>query len=171
MSSPGRIRKTIARTSTREIRRAIDPGESLRKGLRSVLRARLNRLFRSMDGPLENDDPETLHRMRVSLRRVQALLRLFSDCFPRKDLRIFAKELRSLIRKSGRVREIDLFVATADSYRSTVAPRERIALDLLIARRIRERRVARDALRDRLRELRKKRFKGNLSRFVTDSLG
>ncbi len=78
--------------------------------------------------------------------------------------------LRLLIGMSGRVRENGLFLATADSHRSTLPREEHIALDLLIARKIRERREARKALRSELRSLRKNRFKGRLSRFVADSL-
>jgi len=123
-----------------------------------------------MDGPLERDDPETLHRMRVSLRRVQALLKLFGDCFPQRALRVHAKEMRILIRMSGRVRENDLFLEMADSYRSTIPSSERFSLDLLLARKFRERREAREALRAELKELRKNRFKGNLTQFILDSL-
>ena len=53
-------------------------------------------------------DPEYLHKMRVSTRRLRAALRTFEDCFTLRDQRYLQGNLRWLAAVLGQVRDMDV---------------------------------------------------------------
>ena len=143
---------------------------SLRDVLRSVLRVRLKRLYAAMDEAVRIDDAETLHRMRVALRRLQAFLKIFKDCFPRKKSESYSKVLKELLQLSGNVREYDVFLAVVEEYRKPLTGTGGLVLDALIARKIRERRHAYKLLNRSLRELQSANFRAGLTDVVIGTL-
>ena len=114
-----------------------------------------------------SSDPEILHRLRVSARRLQAYLRVFQACFPDKKFRVYVRALRRLLRASGRVREYDILISMLEQYRESRPISERLIFELLIARKSRERREARKELEHTLATINQKKFGSNFLEFVS----
>jgi CHAD domain-containing protein len=120
----------------------LSPGEPLRAGLRKMIATRCREMFSCAAATLRGDDPAALHDMRVSARRLQAVLRLHRECFPDGQYRKIYRPLRDLIRTLGAVRELDVLLDWLGQRAAPLAPDERFALELLIARHRRQREAA-----------------------------
>jgi CHAD domain-containing protein len=53
-------------------------------------------------------DPEAIHRMRVSIRRLQQSIRLFRQFLRKKGVRSVRAELRSIMEHAGELRNYDI---------------------------------------------------------------
>jgi CHAD domain-containing protein len=89
---------------TRE-QRADTPLDALRERLDAQLRA----ILANDPGTRLGRDPESLHDMRVAVRRTRALLRTAAPLFD-NDVSPFAEELRWLGEKLGAVRDLDVLI-------------------------------------------------------------
>jgi triphosphatase len=127
--------------------KADDPlGEAGRK----VLRMHLARMLHFEAGARLGEDAEELHRMRVATRRMRAAWRVFDGAYRRKVQQRYVKELRSVARALGEVRDIDVLLEHLDDYMSRLPAPGRTALEPLRNAWRRDREVARKALVDRL---------------------
>ena len=61
-------------------------------------------------GALRSEDPEFLHQLRVSARRLRSALRAFRPILPRKEARRLRSSLRKLSPALGRARDWDVLV-------------------------------------------------------------
>ena len=87
------------------------------------------------------ESPEALHALRVTGRRMDTVLSLFGDYLP-PDLRKSRPRLKSLLEASGAVRDVDIRIAVASAFRSSLTEGDRRALDPLLRQLERERREA-----------------------------
>lgn len=60
---------------------------------------------------LQNATPEAVHEFRRALRRVRALLLVFASDLPRRDADHLLKEVRWIMRRFGKVRDLDVLQA------------------------------------------------------------
>jgi CHAD domain-containing protein len=112
----------------------LNPDESLKQCLQKIAMTRFQETFSYESGTINGEDIEVLHDMRVSARRLRAVLRIFKDCFPKKKLKKHDTRLQSLIRALGAVRERDVFLESLSAYKKTLESADRKVIDLLIAR-------------------------------------
>ena len=56
----------------------------------------------------QSPDPEAIHRMRVSIRRLQQSIRLFRQFLRKKGVRSVRAELRSIMEPAGELRNYDI---------------------------------------------------------------
>lgn len=68
-------------------------------------------MLHQRDGALAGTRPEPVHQMRVSLRRLRAILRLFRDCTGAPALLRLEAELKALAGRLGPARDWDVFLA------------------------------------------------------------
>jgi CHAD domain-containing protein len=99
-----------------------------------------------------DDRKAVVHKMRVALRRMRALLRLYGDRFTEQTLNRLTRSIRQAGRVLGTVRDLDVFITHLDQHPET-EPGE---LDDLIAVWKKRRRKARRRL---TRYLRSKRYR------------
>ena len=93
-------------------------------------------------------DPEYLHKMRVSTRRLRAALRTFDCCFPKRTQEYLQGNLRWLAAVLGEVRDMDVQLIQLDGRRKELGQAPQEGWDHL--RVVLERR--REAALERLRE-------------------
>ena len=136
----------------------LDAEEPLLLCVRKILETRIREMFSYEKSTLETDDIDALHDMRVSGRRVQALLLVFGPLFPKKALKEQMRELRGLLKDLGRVREQDVLLATLRQKMNSMPEDDIRPLVLLTAREELARQKARSALRRKLLTLRRSRF-------------
>jgi CHAD domain-containing protein len=99
-------------------------------------------------------EPQIVHKMRVASRRLSALLEVLADWFPKRERQTLARRSRRLRRKCGRVRDLDVQLASLASCKSHVGPGETRALALAIA------------LLERQRQRKRRKLQAWLERFA-----
>jgi len=72
------------------------------------VRKQLKQLTGQLDGVRRAEDVEFVHRARVASRRLRAAMEMFDDCFGRKRLKRWQKELRRFTRDLGSARDRDV---------------------------------------------------------------
>ncbi|MDX2219104.1 MAG: CYTH and CHAD domain-containing protein [Burkholderiales bacterium] len=81
----------------------LDPDDTPAHALRVCVAAGVDHFLANVEGALASDDPEFIHQLRVALRRLRSLLRLFKVEAPQADLKWLAAML-------GAARDWDVFV-------------------------------------------------------------
>jgi putative phosphoesterase len=81
---------------------------------------KLSKLLRTFESPLqgvlENQDIEYVHKMRVASRRMRAAMPLFQSCCPRKKFKKWLREIRNVTRLLGEARDFDVQIAFIKAY-------------------------------------------------------
>lgn len=72
------------------------------------VRRQLKQLTGQLDGIRRAEDVESVHRARVASRRLRAGLRMFDDCFGRKKVKRWRKQIRRLGESLGEARDKDV---------------------------------------------------------------
>jgi CHAD domain-containing protein len=116
------------------------PALTVRQAAGRVFAEQVRELMRHHKAARKGDDPEAVHQMRVSTRRLRAALRIFRGYLaPRKRI---AEDLRWLARRLGAVRDHDVILALLEErHLSVLAGIERARLENLVAG-LKERRFA-----------------------------
>ncbi|MGH7788658.1 MAG: CHAD domain-containing protein [Candidatus Binatia bacterium] len=96
---------------------------------RKLVAALLARLRASDPGTRRGRDPESLHQMRVTVRRLRATLRTYGAALPAGRRAVLNDELRWLGQELGRVRDLDVQLANLLWHRQRLAPAARRRLD------------------------------------------
>jgi CHAD domain-containing protein len=109
---------------------------------RQVVAARSRDLFSHIDGVLDTDHPERVHKMRVATRRLRAGIEVFGASFPRKRTRSALAEIKALAGELGERRDCDVQIELLGKLRRDAGRAERGAIDDLLEELQRERRVA-----------------------------
>ena len=142
----------------------LDPHGPLERAVPRIALARLQETF-SHETETLGGSAEGVHDMRVSARRLQAVLKMFRWFFPRKQLRSVNRRVDELVRVLGEVREIDVFLELLRQHRQALGIDDALAVDLLIARQEHRRRLARGQLEGAIRRLERKGFRTSAAEF------
>jgi CHAD domain-containing protein len=131
------------------------------KALRMLLRIQLGEILRHDPGTRVGSDPESLHDMRVAVRRSRALLRAGRELVA-DDTQALAAELKWLGEVLGAVRDLDVMLERLRAEGAALGGNDAKAAVRLLRNLSRERKRARDAL---LRALGGERYLALLDRF------
>ena len=88
----------------------IDPAMSVRVSFAAIAQACVAHVLASADYAYKSDDPESIHALRVSIRRMRAAFSVFRGAMPENYRFRVGDELRVLQRKLGMAREWDVLV-------------------------------------------------------------
>jgi CHAD domain-containing protein len=157
----------------------LNPDENLKTCLSKILHARFNEMISHEKGtlePPEGGDIEELHNMRVASRRVQAVMKVFREAFPKAAFQKQYKVIRGLKDVLGEVRHFDVFIYALEKYRtSPPTPLRRreekttpmdSGLELLIIRQKALRGRKRREMMNYIRGLNKKNYKERFLEFA-----
>jgi CHAD domain-containing protein len=72
------------------------------------LRRHAKQLAAELDGICRDEDIECIHRGRVASRRLRAAMDMFRDCWDRKELKIWRKQIRRITGELGDARDKDV---------------------------------------------------------------
>ncbi len=100
---------------------------------RKVLRFHLARMIAREAGTREGDDPEELHAMRVSTRRMRAAWRVFGDGYRPERTRRYRRRLRLVAARLGTVRDLDVLLHATEAFAETLPVTEKGGLEPLLA--------------------------------------
>jgi putative phosphoesterase len=86
-----------------------------------------------MEGAKKNEDIEYIHKLRVASRRVRAALKIFEECLPANQIKIWKKTVKNLTACSGAARDADVLIAFLENHLTHVNSRAARGLGYLIA--------------------------------------
>jgi CHAD domain-containing protein len=143
----------------------VERDDTLADAGRKVLRFHFERMLARESGTRSGEDPEDLHAMRVATRRMRAAWRIFGDAYRPERTKRFRAATRTVARRLGAVRDLDVLIDGLDRYRAS-HPAEAAHLAPL-AKAWRDRReAARLVLIDELDSARHARFVEDFAVFV-----
>jgi CHAD domain-containing protein len=126
--------------------------------IRVVLSARFEELFALRDHALDWSDPEGVHDMRVSSRRLRGALRDFMPYLPKHGLSVALKKIRDIADALGAVRDQDVAIIGLQKLEAGAPPEAAAMLHQLIRARETIRRQARKNLQQALHKGRLKQL-------------
>jgi CHAD domain-containing protein len=100
---------------------------------RQALRFHLARTLARVPSVIADEDPEAVHAMRVSARRMRAAWRVFGDGFEREAVRHYRAEIREIGARLGRVRDLDVLIQLVEGHGARRGVRQRAGLASLVA--------------------------------------
>ena len=136
----------------------IDCEGAVSTAIRVVLSARFEELFALRDHALDWSDPEGVHDMRVSSRRLRGALRDFMPYLPKHGLSVALKKIRDIADALGAVRDQDVAVMGLQKLEAGAPPEAAAMLHQLIRARETIRRQARKNLQQALHKGRLKQL-------------
>ena len=83
-----------------------------------ILKARFDHLFETIENYFNVLDPESLHNIRIALRRVRYNMELYIDCFNRNKFFTIYKKVQQLQDLSGVVRDLDVFKLNTETLKN-----------------------------------------------------
>jgi CHAD domain-containing protein len=98
----------------------IDPLDTMAEAGRKALLNDMVKMLAHEAGSRSGDDPEDVHDMRVSLRRMRSTLRLLASYYKPKAIDPYLGEMRKLARTLGGVRDLDVMIGDLNAYRETL---------------------------------------------------
>src|ERR1051326_4241535 len=95
----------------------ISPEQPLNERARLIIVTKFREAFYHRTSVILSEEPERVHDMRVSLRRLWAAMRGFHECFEQypKFSRL-SRRTRKLARKLGNVRDLDVQIELLHNY-------------------------------------------------------
>lgn len=145
---------------------AIQAGDNVGAAARKIVALQLARLRAADPGTRLGERPESLHEMRVAVRRLRAALRTFADGIPAGLRRQLSDELRWLGQELGTVRDLDVQLANLAWHAHRRAPLARRRLEPFRRHLEQERGIRRAAVLVLLDSPRYFRLLGALERFA-----
>ena len=109
------------------------PEDHIAEAGRKVMRFHLARMLDFEAGTRSGDKAEDLHKMRVATRRQRAAWRVFGESFRPGRTRRYRNGLREIAARLGAVRDLDVLLEAADTYRADLPSTEQRALEPLFA--------------------------------------
>lgn len=134
------------------VRVKLERGATLDEAMTGILSETLAHFTGNWEALRTGEDPESIHQLRVALRRMRSAFRMFGKVMPSEDFTALAAEAGTIAAQFGRARDLDAFIAAA---RAVPANGEiRSGLDALLAEARTRRAAAFAAARTALDEAR-----------------
>jgi CHAD domain-containing protein len=147
----------------------LEATDSMANAGRKVLLSELIRMLKHEEGSRLGEDPEEVHDMRVSIRRMRSVFRLLKPYFKAKDVRRFNGELQQLAWALGDVRDLDVFLADLHTFQEQVSAEQQADLQTVIDDLEAQRGEARERLVETLDSKAYRRFVKDFSNFLMEA--
>lgn len=122
---------------------SLGPDVSVRDAARMVLAERLETVRAKLGPAAElSNDSEPIHQLRVATRRAGAALAVFRERLPVKETKAARKQLRRLRRSAAQARDVDVFLATLESWAPSQPNVAKPGIHFLFGHAVAERRAA-----------------------------
>lgn len=133
----------------RKKKRAIQPTDPMAEAGRIILARQIRRMLNHEAGSRSGADIESVHQMRVAIRRMRSLFKLIRAYYRPKTVAECERGLREIARALGAIRDLDVLILDLQAFGETLPPQSRDALESVIAR-LDDRRTVRRARLNKL---------------------
>ncbi|MXV78887.1 CHAD domain-containing protein [Candidatus Poribacteria bacterium] len=96
--------------------KGISPDKTLETCARLIIVGYFQEMMSHKAGAIEGIDIEFVHNMRVASRRLREAMDNFVTCFEEEPFKKHYKQVRTITRTMGAVRDLDVLIARFDSY-------------------------------------------------------
>ena len=131
---------------------------------RLIIVGYFNEMMAHKSGAIEGIDIEFVHDMRVTSRRLRAAMDNFAECFAKEPFKEHYKQVRTITRTMGAVRDLDVLIDRFEMELNTLSEVEQRDIQGLIKHLQQERENARKPMLTLFAELDKGNFE---SQFLT----
>ncbi|HTY76135.1 MAG TPA: YfcE family phosphodiesterase [Candidatus Nanoarchaeia archaeon] len=133
--------------------------------------ATLLRAFEApIEGVLENQDIEFVHKMRVASRRIRAAMPLFQTCCPKRKYKKWLFEVKKVTRLLGEARDLDVQIAYVKNYVEKLnSPAEKTAMQPLLRKHQERRIIIQTTVANGLMELQDSGILSEMGKFWEDT--
>ena len=100
---------------------------------RTIFARQLRRMLSHEAGSRTGVDIESVHQMRVAIRRMRSLFNLIGAHFRRKTVAEYERGLRQIARALGAIRDLDVLILDLQAFGAALPPESQDALDSLVA--------------------------------------
>ena len=101
---------------------------------RQIFLQQLQRMQAHEAGSRTGDDIESLHKMRVAVRRMRSLMRLLRGYYPDKTVARTETRLRRIARVLGAIRDLDVLILDLQQFGATLPPESQQHANVLVSR-------------------------------------
>ena len=99
---------------------------------RKLLAAQLDRMLRHEAGSRTGENIESVHQMRVAIRRMRSLFMLIGATYKPKTVNKFSRGLRRIARALGNIRDLDVLIHDLKAFRQSLPEGEQAMLDQVV---------------------------------------
>ncbi len=131
----------------------ISPEKTLETCARQIIVAYFREMMSHKTGAIDGTDIKFVHDMRVASRRLRAAMDNFADCFQKEPFKKHYKQVRTITRTMGAVRDLDVLIARFQNELQTLSGAEQDDIQRLIAQLQHEREEARKPMLNLFTEL------------------
>jgi len=112
---------------------AILPTDPIAEAGRKIFARQLRRMLSHEAGSRTGDDIESVHQMRVAIRRMRSLFNLIGPHYRRKTVAEYERGLREIARALGAIRDLDVLILDMQVFGAELPPESQDALDSVVA--------------------------------------
>ena len=123
--------------------KGIAPDKTLEVCARQIIVSFYQEMMSHKIGAIEGTDIEFVHNMRVASRRLRAAMDNFADCFQNELFKKHYKQIRTITRTMGAVRDLDVLITRFQNESQTLTEAELVDIQSLIEHLQQEREAAR----------------------------
>ena len=121
---------------------AIHASDPVAEAGRKIIARQYRRMIQQEAGSRTGADIESVHRMRVAIRRMRSLLRLIPDHYQARTARQLQSGLREIARNLGAVRDLDVLILDLERFAASLPRAEQAPLRSVV-QRLDQRRIKR----------------------------
>ena len=111
----------------------IHPADPMAEAGRKLFARQIRRMKRHEAGSRSGEDIESVHQMRVAIRRMRSLFNLIGLYYRRKTVAEFERGLRETARALGAIRDLDVLILDLQAFQAELPPDSQVPLDPVIA--------------------------------------
>lgn len=112
---------------------ALFPTDPIAEAGRKIFARQLRRMLSHEAGSRTGDDIESVHQMRVAIRRMRSLFNLIGPYYRRKTVAEYERGLREIGRALGAIRDLDVLILDLQAFGVELPPESLDALDCVVA--------------------------------------
>ncbi len=124
----------MGKSSESKASRDISLRDPMAEAGRKLLALQFERMMRHEAGSRSGEDIESVHQMRVAIRRMRSLFMLIGAAYKAKTVDKAGRDLRRVARALGRVRDLDVLIQDLESFLQSLPESDQAALEQVIAR-------------------------------------
>lgn len=109
-------------------------GTSFAEAASRTVAVRAEEVFEHAGSVLDMSDIERVHDMRVSTRRLRAVLEIYEPCFPKRAWRSVLRDVKALADALGERRDPDVLLDRLHALRDSVTSADVLGLDAFASR-------------------------------------
>lgn len=161
-----RVTGMVAKNSKRKKKNELHATDPMAEAGRKIFAQQIRRMKRHEAGSRTGEDIESVHQMRVSIRRMRSLFNLIGAHYRPKTVDKYERGLRQIARDLGAIRDLDVLILDLQEYQAALSAEDQVAIAQVVAILDERRSASRVRLNQRFDSKQYTRFLRQFQRFA-----